>query len=271
MVRVVRHFCVLALLAVGLVDVSSGQMQRQVSNEKGGSTDEAVGHPLAWWTDDPLRLDTTGDLMIGYPADSGVKLTAKSYDVEQTVVVLGTVNGNQITQVIDTIRGKPGIRLYGAPLSEGISQWKSLLVRPPGSDLYFEIYQLHAGLGTYQPLKSAALYGNGVDTMLGTYDPDSGNGGGCGDGYWWFDAAGAHSVDFQPVFAAMAKAAPPHSTFTEGCWAMHPDQARIKTWVQKYGAKCHACGGLGEAEARYVVRHGVAKPTSVAFTADPDQ
>ncbi len=244
------------------------QVQRDVINEKGQHFDTPVAHPLSWWTVDPLRLDTTGDLMLGYPADGGAVLSAKDYNVQQEVTVLGALAGHQIVQVIETIVGKPGIRLYGANLSKDRSQWKSLLIQESLGD-YVEIYQLHAGLGTYSPLKPAAIFGMGNDAVLGTDDQDSGNGGGCADGYWWFDHAGAHTVDFGPVYAAMHKAAPAISTFTTGCWTMHPAEGRIETWVQKNTTDCRACGGLGELRATYVIRHGVATPTNVRFTPDP--
>ena len=44
------------------------QVYQKVFTAKGGSLEIAVPHSLAWWAEDPLRLDAGGDLMLGVPA-----------------------------------------------------------------------------------------------------------------------------------------------------------------------------------------------------------
>jgi hypothetical protein len=114
-------------------------------------------------------------------------------------------------------------------------------------------------------ITNAGIYGSGENAILGTYDPDTGNGGGCVDGYWWFDNSGPHEVDFSAVFAAISKAIPKNATFTGNCWALDPQHSRIKSTVQRSDAECHACGMLGEIEAKYRIEHGVSKPLAVVF------
>ncbi len=78
-------------------------------------------------------------------------------------------------------------------------QWKHLLVQAGTGEQYVEIYMLQNVDGLFDTMKSAAIYGTGSEAILGTYDPDSGNGGGCEEGYWWFNKAGSHEVDFSPL------------------------------------------------------------------------
>lgn len=120
------------------------------------------------------------------------------------------------------------------------------------------------------PLKPAALYGSGRDAILGTYDPDTGNGGGCDEGYWSFDASGPHPVDFTPLDFAIGQAVPPHTTYTLGCWAMHPERSIIESGVQRANADCHACGWVDRLSVRYRIEHGRALPVEVHFTPDSD-
>ena len=237
-----------------------------VSTAKGITLDTPVPHPLSWWTNNPLRLDASGDLMIGASASDGKIVTAEDYRVSQEVITLGTVAGLRIVQVVTTIN--PGTRIVSsgwAGAAEPPAQWKSLLVQDGTGDRYIEIYELQAEPGLFLPLKPAAIYGVGPDSILGTYDPVSGNGGGCDDGYWWFDKAGVHAVDFSPLKQAIGRAIPPNSTYTSNCWALHPEKADLQSWVQKADAECHACGGLGTIYAQYKIERGAAIPVSVRF------
>jgi hypothetical protein len=191
--------------------------------------------------------------------------------------------------VITTIYARPSLVLdtskfedAGPPVSlsdQPPTQWKSLLMKAPSddrkvapqADRYFEIYRLQADGGLYLSLKSALLYGVGPDAILGTYDPGTGNGGGYDDGYWWFDTAGAHPVNFSQLDRAITAALPPDTVYTSRCWVLHPEESRLQSGVQKRNATCHGCDWVGEVVATYRIRQGAALPVSVYFQPSPEQ
>lgn len=80
----------------------AGQVQRKVMTAKGETVDIPVPHPLSWWTEDPLRLDASGDLMIGQRAKGGEIVTAKDYRVSQEITRLGTITGIPIVQELES-------------------------------------------------------------------------------------------------------------------------------------------------------------------------
>jgi hypothetical protein len=261
-----------AVLVIITPTLLSAQVQRKISTAKGDSLDAPAPHPLSWWTKDPLRLDASGDLLIGKPANDGAIVTAQDYRVNQTVTTLGTIAGLRIMQVLTTIDAGPRIVASGwASAGEPPAQWKSLLVQAGAEDQYLEIYTLQAESGLYQAMKPAAIYGVGPEAILGTYDPDSGNGGGCNDGYWWFDKSGPHAVDFSPLEQAIGRVVPHNSTYIPNCWALHPEKAELQSWVQRTDADCHACGGLGTIYAQYKIQSGAAIPISVRFEPEGHQ
>lgn len=244
----------------------SAQVQTNISNSKGTSSEIPSPHALSWWTQDPLRLDATGDLMIGMQARDGQAVTARDYQVKQEVKVVGTIAGHKIVQIITTIDAGPRIIASGwATAGQVPTQWKSLLVQTGSDEQFLEIYELQADSGLYEPMTPAAIYGSGPDAILGTYDPDTGNGGGCDDGYWWFDKDGAHAVNFNPLYEAIDHAVPRGGTYSRGCGALHPEKSQLRSSVQKSDAECHACGGLGEVHAEYKIERGAAIPISVHF------
>ena len=260
-----RCIRVIALLAFAPM-LFSAQVQTKIATAKGSSLETPVPHALTWWTHDPLRLDATGDLMIGIRARDGQAVTAQDYRVKQEVKWIGTIAGRKIVQIVTTIDAGPRIVSSGwASAGQAPIQWKSLLVQTGADGQYVEIYELQADSGLFMPMTPAAIYGAGPDAILGTYDPDTGNGGGCDDGYWWFDRDGAHEVNFSPLYDAIARVLPRESHFTRNCWALHPEKSQLRSWVQKNDAECHACGGLGEVHAEYRIEHGAAIPVSVHF------
>jgi hypothetical protein len=267
-------FCLILTISslVAVPFVFAQQLQRQLETEKGETWDTLLPHPLSWWTQDPLRLDTSGDLMLGFSAPDGKPLTAKDYREEQNVTTVGTLSGHRIIQILMSIRPGPRVVASGfAAADTSVAEWKDLLVGTGQGDAYVEIYALHYDIGGLVKETSAAIYGTGSDAILGTYDPGMGNGGGCSDGYWWFDGAGAHAIDFSPLIQAVSRALPPNATFTSRCWALHPQNSQLESWVQRRDAECHGCGGLGEVRATYRIEQGVAKPLSVSFEAAPSQ
>lgn len=207
--------------------------------------------------------------MLGIKASDGKPVTAKDYRVNQETVVLGTIAGRRIVQILTNI--EPGTRIITsgwASVGGPPMQWKRLLVQAGSGDRYIAIYSLQAESGEFQALKRAAIYGNGAEAILGTFDPDSGMGGGCTDGYWWFDSRGAHLVNFSPLLVAIGKALPPKSTYTNNCRALDPKKEELRSWVQRSDSECQACGGLGTVDAEYKIVKGAAIPIAVHF--DPE-
>jgi hypothetical protein len=171
--------------------------------------------------------------MLGFSAPDGKPLTARDYREEQSVTTVGTLSGHRIIQILMSIRPGPRIVASGFADADNIAEWKDLLVGTGEGDAYVEIYALHYDVGGLIKETSAVIYGTGPDAILGTYDPDMGNGGGCFDGYWWFDRAGAHAVDFSPLIQAVSRALPPNATFTPVCWALHPESLHLESGVQR--------------------------------------
>jgi hypothetical protein len=197
-------------------------------------------------------------LDVGYPSKDGKPITAQDFVIEDHLTVLGTLAGHKIVQVIYTIHACTG--------NGPAFQWKTLLAQEGASPDFREIYALQIdGDGLFQPFKPAAIYGTGPNAILGTYDPDTGNGGGCSDGYWWFDKEGSHPVDFAPLDRAIAKVLPKGTGFNSRCWALHPKTEKLQRWVQRTDATCHACGGEGEVFAEYRIENDAAIPVSVRF------
>lgn len=246
---------------------SPGQWQRTlVRGDTEVTHDIPVPHPLAWWTHNPLKLDLSGDLLIGPTPDGRHTLTVRDYRVQQKVTTLGTIEDHRIVQVITTIHAGPRVIRFGGPdAHDPPSQWKSLLVGV-SANRYVEIYALQSSL--FQ-IGSAGVYGSGPNAFLGTYDPDTGNGGGCSDGYWWFDKAGAHPVDTTKLKAAIRRAVPKDTLYETQCWALHAGVTDLEIEVlPRNEIRCHACGGLGIVHARYRIQSGVAIPVSVRFKAE---
>lgn len=237
-----------------------GQYQRVVYSGKGEVHDIAASHPLSYWTAKPLAHDDGGDLCLGCKLSDGRVATDKDYQPKTQIRHLGALAGHDIVQVLYQIHSD-------VPEVGGTFHWKLLLVGTKAGQ-YAEIFHLQPS-GTQDPLKPARIVDAGKEKILATYDPDGGNGGGCWEGYWWFDAAGPHPVDFGPVYKAIGERAPKDSTYTEGCWTINLDQRQIHTGVQKINPECHACGMLGTATAEFEIVHGVATPTKVEFDSDP--
>jgi hypothetical protein len=268
----VRLLTLLLLLLSVSSPSSVAQIQRVITTAKGETCDKPEPHPLSWWIKNPLRLDADGDLMIGRRVDHGHMVTARDYQVVQSVTTLGILAGHRIIQIMTTIYPGPHVVDFGLSAQElPPEEWKSLLVQIRQGNRYVEIYRLQSGYGTYLKMHSAAIYGSGPNAILGTYDPDSGNGGGCSDGYWWFNTTGAQPVDFSLLEKAVVSAIPKNSSYTRECWALHPDKAELRSNVQRNNAECHACGQLGEVDAQYQIQDGAALPISVHFEPDGEK
>jgi hypothetical protein len=265
-----HSYVLTATLVLGFAMSSSGQSQRILVTDEGETHDVPVPHSLAWWTHNPLRLDESGHLLMGTKADGVHTITTRDYQVQQKVTTLGTIKGHRIVQVLTTIHAGPHVVIYGERATDDPpAQWKNLLVEV-GSNRYVEIYGLQFDW-IRSHIGSAGIYGSAPDSILGTYDPSDGNGGYCSEGYWWFDAAGEHPVDFTALENAVGRAIPKEGTYTRSCSALNAAESRLDSWVQRIDAKCHTCGGLGTVHARYRIQKGVAIPVSVHFEAENEQ
>jgi len=255
-----------AILLLGSAIHSPAQVQRTLVTDGGDEThDTPQPHPLTWWTRNPLRLDASGDLMLGQKADGVHTLTSQDYRVQQKVTTLGTVSNHRIVQVLTTHAG-PHVVLFGSSAADSPpSQWKSLLVETH-KGYYEELYALQIDI-PYNQIGSAGIYGSGPNSILATYDPGGGNGGSCSDGYWWFDHAGAHSMDFAALNRAISRVVPKEGIYWSKCWDLHSNEATMELRVQRRDAKCHACGEMGIVRASYKIQHGVAIPVAVHFEA----
>lgn len=263
-----RRFLLVAATALLLPSFIGAQtMQSTIETDQGEFHKPLVGHPLTWWTHDPLRLDTGGDLMLGKSRDNHL-ITSHDYKTEQQIKLLGEVASHRVVQILTTIEPAE----IGANLTVSNDQpavWKDVLVSSDGGRNFVEIYASRYDFAGTIHVTNAVIYGSGENAILGTYDSDTGNGGGCNDGYWWFDSSGPHPVDFSLLRAAVSKAIPKNATFTANCWALEPQHSRLRSAVQRVDAECHACGMLGEVEATYRIEHGVARPLRVVFHPDP--
>ena len=227
------------------------QIQRSITTGDGRETRDASPlKPLSWWAKN-LKLDAR-DEWLSSPHN-------KNYRVEQSVTRIGAISGKIITQIITTTYDD-----NDAPQM----QWKSLLVQTGHAD-FIEIFRLQ----TYDPerLKSATIYGSGSDAILRTSDSTGGNAGYCSEGYWWFDQAGPHEVDFSPLRQAVSRATPKDTTFTSDCWALHPETNELDSGVQRLDANCHGCGFIGKVHAQYKIEQGIAIPVSIRFTPEDSE
>jgi hypothetical protein len=261
-------YALTAALALGSTITSASQLQRTlITDDAQEKRDVPVPHPLTWWTHNPLRLDESEHLLLGTKADGVHTLTVRDYQVQQSVTTLGTIADHRIVQVLTTIHPGTHVVIYGQPASEDPpARWKSLLVGV-GEGKYVEIYALQIDWGLDQ-IGTSGIYGSSPNSILATNDPQSGNGGYCSEGYWWFDKAGAHPVDFTKLEDAIRSVIPKEGIYTSGCWALHPKEAYLESWVQRNDARCHACGGLGTVHASYRIQSGVVVPVSVHFEAE---
>jgi hypothetical protein len=253
-----RRAAASALLFFALTFPANGQGQRVVFTGKGETTNVPAPHSLSYWTGIILLRDDGTDLCVGCRTSDGRVLTLADYTAITKVSPLGNVSGYPIVQITAHITGDDD-KLFSP------SDWKILLVGVEHEE-YREIYHLQMWGGSNPPLQSARIANMEAESVLATYDPDGGNGGGCADGYWRIDSLGAHALNFDAVYKAIAKKLRANATFARRCWAINLGHQQIKTWAQKVDAECHACGGLGQVIADFTLRGAQAEPTKVEFT-----
>lgn len=265
-----RTYILLAALSGALalsVSVSESQKpparwQRVILSGKGESTDVPAPHALSYFTADPYLRDDGSELCVDCSTPAGRESASQHYGISSDVERLGTLAGYPIVQILYRVgaresREPPQIR------------WKSLLVQT-GEGLYREIYHLQA-FYLVPPLRSAQIIKVGDERILATHDSDGGNGGGCIDAYWWFDSSGPHQLDFSRVKTAITKRVPSGANFWTACWALHLQDEKIESWVQKGDARCKACDVLGQVTAYFRLDRAVAVPVSVRYVPNPQK
>jgi len=163
-----------ALLAVALCPPASAQWSRTVFSGKGEAQDIPSPHPLNYFTANPFPRDDGNDLCALRTPEGRAKSVLKN-SIRVVVRPVGGLAGYRILDILD----------YGSELNHPGSteiNWKSILVRV-GPDRYKEIFHLQES-GTTRPIERSSIVSSGSERVLPTMNSDSGNGGGCWDGYW---------------------------------------------------------------------------------------
>lgn len=251
-----------ALLLSPLCTEAHAQWNRILISGKGGLTDTPTPHPLSYFTAKPYLRDDGGDLCLRCLDENGKTLSPQDYQIQAEVQKLGTLSKFEIVEVLYKMRN--------AQISDDppAIHWKSILVKT-GPNQYREMYHLQA---LYIPavLKPAKIFNINGEKILATNDSDGGNGGGCFEGYWWFDASGPHPLDFKPAEAEINKHIPKSTGFTTTCWALDLEHQQINSGVQKINPKCHACDIVGEVTAHIKLNGPHVEATSVEYKETPE-
>jgi hypothetical protein len=258
-----RFFICVLYLCLGSLPAIA-QWQRIVTTDKGGIPDISQPHPLSCWTNDPILRNETNDFCLGSHLDNGHAITEKDYKSECKVTDLGKLANYSIKQFLCHFTGNAEVS--GVFSTE---DYKFILVQT-GSDQFREIYHLQVWGNTFMPLKPARIIDMDTESILVTFDPDSGNGGGCSEGYWFFDAAGPHQLNFNAVREAISQHLPHNVIFPMSCWALDLEHQQIKTWAQRADAKCRLCGGIGEVTAHFTLHGANAEPTEIEGMGTPE-
>ncbi len=234
---------------------------------KGETQDTPSPHSLRYFTGDPFERDDADDLCVkcSSPAEKAreARESAK-YTITSEVRRAGTLDSFTIWTVLYRIREKDTPELFqGQP--QGHIGWKSILVQT-APDQYMEIYHLQV-FAPALDLTEAKIVRSGDESVLETEDPDGGNGGGCWEAYWWFDAAGSHAIDFSVLRPTIASHLPAGAVFQITCSTLHLEEQEIRSWVQEAKAECHACGYLGTVTARFRLHGARVEAADVRFQA----
>jgi len=240
---------------------------------KGRSTDRAAPHRLDYFTRDPFLRDDGHDFCLTCTPSDREKIR-----IETEVHPVGTLSGFPVVEIFYRFRANNDRANNDQANSDqtnnnakpGPVKWKSILIRTgadqTGADQYVEIYHLQAYYTTVS-LKPAWIMQSGAEQLLSTLDSDGGNGGGCFDGYWSFDAGGPTQLDFSAVWREIEEHIPADARYSWHCYALHLDRQTIESRVQSSDANCHACGGLGTVAVKFRLEGWHAKPVSVEFRA----
>ena len=248
-----------ALIAIALCLPASGQWSRVVFSGKGESTDIPSAHSLGYFTRSPVLRDD-GDDLCELCTPTGKAKSALKYSIRAAVRPVGNLAGYPVVDVLYSIGSR------GDPSSD--VKWKSILVRV-GPDSYREIFHLQAFYSTIS-IQPSSIVASGSERVLATMDFDGGVAGDCWEGYWWFDRAGPHALDFSRLEAAMLNAVPKSTNFNVHCSNLDLKSQSVRSGVQKAHPECHACDWVGEVTAKFRLAGAIAEPTEITFkSSDP--
>lgn len=253
--RVVPKRWLAGLVAVALCLPASGQWSRVLFSGKGESSDAPSPHPLSYFTANPYLRDD-GEDFCGLCTPEGRAKSAEQYAIRPMVRPVGVLAGYRIVDVLYDVRRRD---------DSGHSEigWKSILVEA-GPNSYREIFHLQASGGA-PPLKPSSIVTSGSERVLATMDFDGGVGGGCWEGYWWFDLAGPHALDFSRLETAMEKRIPPNTRFSTSCSNLDLKSSLVRSGVRKVHPECHACDWVGEVTAHFRLSGPIVEPLAIQF------
>jgi hypothetical protein len=236
---------VLAVMTFALSIPLNAQWRRAVFSGKGEFVDEPAAHPLSYFTSNPFARDDGNEFCVSC-ASSDKAQSAHKYTIQPIVKPVGALAGFRILDIF--YRANPQ-----GSASASAAKWKSILVQV-GPDRYKEIFHLQA-FYTTASLKPTQILRSGNESVLATMDFDGGNGGGCWQGYWWFDSKGPHSLNFSPLEAAInERLSTAHENAARvqiSCGALNLESQEVRSNIQKSHARCHACDIIGDLTARF--------------------
>ena len=244
-----------ALLSLVVSLPASSQWQRVMMSGKGTVTDTPAPHPLRYFTANAFLRDDGNELCTRCTPE-GKAESAGKYSIRSTAKPVGSLAGYSVFDVLYYVSEKENPSLNEV-------KWKSILVRV-GPDRYREIFHLENSFSTIS-IQASQIVQTGPERVLVTMDPDGGNGGGCIEGYWWFDRSGPHPLDFSHLRAAIANQVPKNSNFGISCSYLNLESQRVQSWVQKAAAQCHACDFLGQVTAQFRLEGAMLEPVAVSF------
>lgn len=251
-------FLGLGILVLGLP--ASGQWTRVLYSGKGLSTDVPSAYSLSYFTAHPALRDDGNDFCVDCSPEGRAK-SAKEHPIRAVVKTIGVLAGYRILEVF----------YFMNPAREpdpNQAVWKSILVQV-GLDRYREIFHVQAS-GNPPPLQSSRIVQSGGERVLTTMDFDGGVGGGCWEGYWWFDDSGPHTLDFSRLRSAMAERLPKGSQLgIMTCSHLDLKSGRAVSAVQKVNAECAACDFIGEVTAHFQLHGAIVQPVAVTFQSEP--
>jgi hypothetical protein len=247
-------FCALLLVVSALP--ANGQWVRVVFSGKGMNRDIPSPHPLTYFTANPFLRDDGNEFCVSCTPERAAK-AAENYSIRAEVRSVGVLSGFRLLDVLYYVSSR------SSP-NDDMVKWKSILVQI-GPDRYREIFHLQAFYTTVS-ISSSRIVQSGTERVLVSEDSDGGNGGGCWEGYWWFDESGPHALDFSIIEAAIHARVPNNSTFGMTCSYLDLNSGRIRSPVQDSQARCHACGYLGAVTASFNLEGPILKLININFT-----
>jgi hypothetical protein len=250
---------VVTVMTIALSIPLSAQWRRVVFSGKGQFVDEPAAHPLSYFTAKPFLRDDGAEFCVSC-TPSGKAESARRYVIRPLVKPVGVLAGFRIVDIFYHANTR------GTASATG-TKWKSILVQV-GPDRYKEIFHLQA-FYTAASLGPTRILRSGNESVLATMDFDGGSGGGCWDGYWWFDNEGPHPLDFSALEASIReRLSAEHANAAKVqilCGALNLESQEVKSTIQESHAPCRSCGIIGEVMARFRLDGALVVPVAIDF------